>query len=74
MNTIGIGSDLRNWMPDTGASFHFTPCLSDMKEVEEGLDLGVDVADGHIVQCTARGIVEINMIADDGLTLKALFT
>jgi len=58
-------------MPDTGASSHFTPCLSDMKEVEEGLDLGVEVADGHIVQCTARGIVEINMIADDGLTLKA---
>jgi len=70
-NTIGVGSDLRNWMPDTGASFHCTPCLSDMKEVEEGLDLGVYVADGHIVQCTARGI---NMIADDGLTLKALFT
>jgi hypothetical protein len=42
-----------------------------MKEVEEGLDLGVYVADGHIVQCTARGI---DMIADDGLTLKALFT
>jgi hypothetical protein len=71
LNTIGIGSDLRNWMPDTGASSHFTPCLSDMKEVEEGLDLGVEVADGRIVQCTARGIVEINMIADDGLTLKA---
>jgi hypothetical protein len=58
-------------MPDTGASSHFTPCLSDMKEVEEGLDLGVEVADGHIVQCTARGLNEINMIADDGLTLKA---
>jgi hypothetical protein len=24
---IGIGSDLRNQMPDTGASSHFTPCL-----------------------------------------------
>jgi hypothetical protein len=23
---IGIGSDLRNWMPDTGVSSHFTPC------------------------------------------------
>ena len=22
---IGIGSDLRNWIPDTGASSHFTP-------------------------------------------------
>ncbi len=61
---IGIGSDLGNWMPDTDASSHFTPCL-------EGLDLGVEVADGHIVKCTARGIVEINMIADDGLPFKA---
>ncbi len=66
---IGIGSDLR--MPDTGASSHFTPCLLDLQEVEEGLDLGVEVADGHIVKCTARGIVEINMIADDGQPLKA---
>ena len=68
---IGIGSDLRNWMPDTGASSHFTPCLLDLQEVEEGLDLGVEVADGHIVKCTARGIVEINMIAEDGQPWKA---
>ncbi len=31
---IGIGSDLRNQMPDTGASSHFTPCLLDLQEVE----------------------------------------
>jgi hypothetical protein len=37
---IDIRSDLRNWMPDTGLSSHFTPCLLDLKEVEEGLDLG----------------------------------
>jgi hypothetical protein len=58
VSIIGIGSDLRNWMPDTGASSHYTPCLLDLKEVEEGLDLGVEVADGHIVKCTARGIVD----------------
>jgi hypothetical protein len=61
-------------MLDTGASSHFTPCLSDMKEVEEGLDLGVKVADGHIVQCTTGGIVEFDMINDDGLPLKSFFT
>jgi hypothetical protein len=38
---IGVGSDLRNWMPGTGASSHFTPCLLDLQEVEKGLDLGV---------------------------------
>jgi hypothetical protein len=45
--------------------------LLDLQEVEEGLDLGVEVADGHIVKCAARGIVEVNMIADDGQSLKA---
>jgi hypothetical protein len=49
-------------MPDTGASSHFTPCLSAMKEVEEGLD-----RDGHLV----LGIVEVVMIADGGHLLKA---
>jgi hypothetical protein len=58
---FGIGSALRNWMPDTGAYSHFTPCLLDLKEVEEGLDLGLEVADGHIAKCTAWGIVEINI-------------
>jgi hypothetical protein len=28
---IGIGSDLKNWMPDTCASSHFTPCLLDLQ-------------------------------------------
>jgi hypothetical protein len=68
---IGIGSDLRNWMPDSGESSHFTQCLLDLKEVEKGLDLGVEVADGCIVKCTARRIVEINMIAKDGQPLNA---
>jgi hypothetical protein len=39
--------------------------------VEEGLDLGVEVADGNIIKCSTRGIVEINMIADYGQPLKA---
>jgi hypothetical protein len=68
---IGIELDLRNWMPDTGASSHFTPCLLYLQEVEEGLDIGVEVADGYVVKCTARENVEINMIADDGHPLKA---
>jgi hypothetical protein len=68
---ISIGSDLRNWIPDTGASSHFTPFLFDLQEVEESLDLGVEVADGHFVKFTARGIVEISMIADDGHPLNS---
>ncbi len=61
-------------MPDTGASSHFTPCLLDLKEVEEGLDLGVEeVADGHIVKCTARGVVEINMMLMMACLLKLIY-
>jgi hypothetical protein len=41
------------------------------EESGRGFDLGVEVADGHIVKCTSRGIVEVNMIADDGYPLKA---
>jgi hypothetical protein len=37
-------------MTDTGATSYYIPCLLDLKEVEEGLDLGVDVDDGHIVK------------------------
>jgi hypothetical protein len=50
-------------MPDTGAFTHFAPCLLDLQEVKEGLDLRGEVADGHLVKCTARGIVEVNIIA-----------
>ncbi len=53
-------------MPDTGTSSHFEPCLLVLQEVE---DLEVEVADDHIVKCTAREIVEVNMIADDGQPL-----
>ena len=59
LNTIETGSDLRNWMPDTGASSHFTPCLSDMKEVEEGLDLGVEVADAHLFNAQLEELLKL---------------
>ena len=42
-----------------------------LMEQAKGLDSGVEVADGHIVKCTTRVIVEVNMIADDDQPLKA---
>jgi hypothetical protein len=40
--------------------------------VEEGFDLRVELADGQIVKCTARGIVEVIIIADDDQPLKCI--
>jgi len=42
---LGTGCQIQVHLPT------LPPCLSDVKEVEEGLDLGVEVDDGHIVQC-----------------------
>jgi len=39
--------------------------------VEEELNLGVEVADGHIIKCTTHGVIVISMVNDEGLPLKA---
>ena len=71
LTLIGQPLNLCNWLPDSGASSHLTPHLADLVHVEEELDLGVEVADGHIVKCTARGCVTIDMTDDDGFPLQA---
>lgn len=55
---------------DTVVSSNFTTCLSDTKEVEEGVDVRVEEADGDIIQCTAKGFDEIDMIVDDCLHVE----
>ena len=47
------------------------PHLGDLDHVEEELNQGVKVADGHIIKCTTHGVVIINMVDDEGLPLKA---
>ncbi len=47
------------------------PCLSDLYGVEEGLTIGVQVADGHIIKCTSIGKIRIKMIDDNGHILQA---
>jgi hypothetical protein len=39
--------------------------------MEKALELGVEATNRISVKCTARELVEINMIAEDGLCLKA---
>ena len=41
--------NLCNWLPNFGATWHMTPCLANLDDMEEGFDLGVEVADGHII-------------------------
>ena len=51
-------SDFRNWLPDSGASSHFTPFASDLFDVEKVL-VPITVADGTTVNATLRGKVKI---------------
>ncbi len=40
--------------------------------MEEGLDLSVEVADGHIIKCTKVGKIKISMIDDNGIPMEAI--
>jgi len=71
VETLGKPCLLSNWLMDSGATSHMTPRLADLEDVEEGLNLGIEVADGHIIHCTKSGKVRINMIDDNGNPLDA---
>ena len=68
----GDPSSLLNYIPDSGASQHMTPRLDDLYDMEEGLKLGVIVADGHVIKVTKTGKIKIRMIDDDGKPLVAM--
>jgi hypothetical protein len=70
--TVGVPENLLNWEQDSGSTAHMTPCHADLFDVEEGQNLGVEVADGHIIKCTTTGKVRINMKDDNGHDLKAV--
>jgi len=48
-----------------------TPRRQDLYDAVEGQKLGVEVADGHIIQCTATGIVKISKVDDNNIPLLA---
>jgi hypothetical protein len=72
VETIGDPKSLFNFVPNTGASKHMTPRLANLFDVEEGLDLSVEVADGHIIKCTKVGKLRISMIDDEGIPMEAI--
>ena len=43
-----------------------SPRRLDLFDVVENQNLGVEVADGHLIKCTTTGKVKINMLDDDG--------
>jgi hypothetical protein len=52
---IGDPSDLNKYLPDSGATQHMTPHLAGLVEAVEGQNLGVEVADGHVIKCSTTG-------------------
>jgi hypothetical protein len=49
---IGDPCDLNNYLPDSGATQHMTPHLADLIDMEEGQNLGIEVANGHVIKFT----------------------
>jgi hypothetical protein len=71
LDEIGDPSNLNNYLPDSGATQHMTPRQADLYDAVEGQNLGVEVANGHIIQCSLTGKVKISMLDDWGDPLIA---
>jgi len=65
LDEIGDPANLTNYLPDSGATQHMTPHREDLYEAVEGQNLGVEVADGHIIRCSTTGKVKISMLDDN---------
>jgi hypothetical protein len=61
---IGDPTNLNNYLPDSGATQHMTPRKENLFDAVEGQNLGVEVADGHIIRCSTTGKVIISMTND----------
>jgi uncharacterized protein YdcH (DUF465 family) len=71
IDEIGEPSNLNNCLPDSGATQHMTPRLADLIDTVEGQNLGVEVADGHMIKCSVTGKIRISMQDDNGSWLNA---
>jgi transposase InsO family protein len=69
---IGDPCDLGNFLPDSGATQHMTPRRADLFDVVEGQNLGVEVADGHVIKCSITGKIHLQMTDDNGDALNAV--
>ncbi|KAI2504658.1 Mitochondrial protein [Fragilaria crotonensis] len=57
---------LANWLPDSGATSHYTPLFSDLSDVEP-CSVPISLADGSTKMSTHKGTTECHFTTDDGL-------
>ena len=57
---------LSNWLPDSGATSHYTPLFSDLRDVQP-CSVPVSLADGSTKLSTHKGPTECHFTTDDGL-------
>jgi hypothetical protein len=69
---IGDPSNLNNYLPDSGVTQHMTPHLADLVDAVEGQNLGVEVADSHVIKCTTKGKTKVRMLDDNGDQLELM--
>jgi len=51
-----------------------TPRLADLVDAVKGQNLGIEVADGHIIKCTTTGKIKLRMLDDNGEQLEVMLT
>lgn len=71
---IGEPCNLNNFLPDSGATQHMTLHLADLIDTVEGQNLGVEVADGHVIKCSITGKIRISMQNNNGNWLNAILS
>ncbi len=69
---LGDPGNLLNYLPDSGATQHMTPRHAYLFNEVEGQNLGVEVADGHIIKCSITGKNQLNMLDYNGNQLDAV--
>jgi len=69
---FGDPCNLNNYLPDSGATQHMTPHLADLVDAVKGQNLGVEVADGHVIKCTTTRKIKVRMLDNIGEQLTVL--
>ena len=67
-----VKSPVEDWVMDSGASFHSTPCSRNMKNLRLGNFGSVRLADGAILDVTGIGDVDLKTSLGTTWTLKSV--
>lgn len=72
LHEIGTPGNLANYLPDSSATQHMTPHQADLFNEVDGKNLGVKVADGHVIKFSITGKTQLDMLDDNGNPLNAV--